>query len=181
MFISTAYAAGEDVANSADAGVFPPFDASNFASQIFWLAITFGFLYWFISKTISPRIGEILETRQDRIARDLDKARELSEQTDEAIAAYEQELAQARNSANEIGQKARDAAKADADAKRKAVEDQLAEKLAEAEKSIAAIKEKAMAEVGGIAKETTGEVIAQLIGTKVTAADLNAAIAAAKS
>ena len=177
MLISKAFAAGEDAAHSAaDSGVFPPFDSSTFASQLFWLAITFGFFYWFISKVISPRIGEILETRQDRIAQDLAKAQDLSDETNAAIAAYEQDLATAKANANEIGQKARDKAKAEADAERSGVDEQLAVKLAEAEKRIADIRAKAMGEVGTIAEATATELVSKLVGVKVSKADMTKAL-----
>ena len=42
-------------------GGFPPFDPSTFASQLLWLAITFGVLYLIISRAAVPRIGSILE------------------------------------------------------------------------------------------------------------------------
>ena len=179
MFITTALAASTDAA-AEGGGAFPPFDSSSYASQLFWLAITFGFFYWFIAKVISPRIGEILETRQDRIAQDLDMARELQEKADEAHAAYEQELAQARSTAGDIGQKARDKAKAEADAQRQKVEADLGAKLDEAESRIATIREKAMAEIGTIATDTTGDIVEQLIGAKVTKADLTKAIDAVR-
>ncbi|MEO1748901.1 MAG: F0F1 ATP synthase subunit B [Pseudomonadota bacterium] len=177
MLISKAYAAGEDAAGAAaDSGVFPPFDTSTFASQLFWLAITFGFFYWFISKVISPRIGEILETRQDRIAQDLAKAQDLSDETNAAIAVYEQDLATAKANAGEIGQKARDKAKAEAEAERAKVDEDLAAKLSEAETRIADIRTKAMGEVGSIAQDTAAELVEKLVGVSVTKADLTKAI-----
>ena len=38
----------------AAGGVFPPFDSSTFASQLLWLAITFGLFYLLMSKVIVP-------------------------------------------------------------------------------------------------------------------------------
>ncbi len=67
-------------------GVFPPFDSTHFASQLLWLAITFGLFYLLMSKVIIPRIGGILETRHDRIAQDLDEASRLKGEADAAIA-----------------------------------------------------------------------------------------------
>jgi F-type H+-transporting ATPase subunit b len=159
---------------------FPPFDASTYPSQLFWLALTFGFLFWFMSKVIVPRIGGILEMRQDRIAQDLDKAHELKSEADEAIAAYEQELAEAKASANEIGNKARDQAKAAAEAERQKIEKKLGEQLAEAEARIGDIRDKAMADVGAIAAETTQSVVAQLIGGSVTKAEVEKALKASE-
>src|SRR5690606_10859996 len=100
---------------------FPPFDSSTFPSQILWLAITFGLFYLLLRQVVIPRIGGILEVRQDRIAQDLGEAARMKEEADAAVAAYEQELADARARANVIGQEARDSAKAEAEAERKKV------------------------------------------------------------
>ena len=96
---------------------FPPFDSSTFASQLLWLAITFGAFYYLMAKVVLPRISDILEVRSDRIARDLEEANRLKQESDEAFAAYEQEMAEARGKAHAIAQDARDAAKAEADSK----------------------------------------------------------------
>ncbi|MDK1375780.1 MULTISPECIES: F0F1 ATP synthase subunit B [unclassified Sinorhizobium] len=159
-------------------GVFPPFDSSHFASQVLWLAITFGLFYLLMSKVIIPRIGGILETRHDRIAQDLDEASRLKGEADAAIASYEQELASARAKGHSIADTAREAAKAKATADRTAVEGDLAKKIAAAETRIADIKSKALADVGAIAEETATAVVKQLIGGTVTKAEIAAAVKA---
>ncbi|PWJ85472.1 F-type H+-transporting ATPase subunit b [Pseudaminobacter salicylatoxidans] len=161
-------------------GQFPPFDPSHFPSQILWLAITFGLFYIFLKKVVLPRVGGILEVRRDRIAQDLDQAALMKSEADAAVAAYEQELAEAKSKANAIGQQARDGAKADADAKRKGVEAGLEQKLAEAESRIAAIKTAAMKEVGTIAEDTTAAIVQELIGGKADKASVAAAVKAAR-
>jgi F-type H+-transporting ATPase subunit b len=162
-------------------GAFPPFDPSNYPSQILWLAITFGLFYLFLKKVIVPRIGGILEVRRDRIAQDLDQAARMKEDADAAVAAYEQELAEAKANANSIGQAARDSAKADAEAERKKVEAEHEARLAEAEKRIAGIKAKAMGEVGTIAEDTAAAIVQQLTGAKVDKPAVSAAVKAVRS
>ena len=179
MFISKAYAATQEAADGAS-GAFPPFDSASFASQLLWLAITFGIFYLLMSRVAIPRISGILGVRRDRIARDLDEAQRLKEESDAALAAYEQELAEARNSAHAIAQEARDKAKAEADTKRNAVEAELNEKLASSEKKIADIKAKALGEVDGIASETVTQIVRELIGGTVTKADAAKAVTAIK-
>ncbi|MCB1387145.1 MAG: F0F1 ATP synthase subunit B [Nitratireductor sp.] len=164
---------------AAAGGVFPPFDPSSFASQLLWLAITFGIFYYVVSKVIIPRLSGILGTRRDRISRDLDEAQRMKEESDAALAAYEQELAEARRSAGQIAQEARDKAKAEADARRGEAEGRLNEKLAVSEKEIAAIKAKALSEVDGIATDTATEIVRQLVGGTATRADVAKAVAAA--
>lgn len=149
---------------------FPPFEPTYFPSQLLWLAITFGLFYVFLKKVVLPRIGSILEVRRDRIAHDLDTAARLKEDADAAIAAYEQELADARAKSNKIAQDARDAAKADAEAERKQVEAALNAKLVEAEGRIATVRASAMKDVGAIAEETATAIVQALVGSADTAA-----------
>lgn len=167
------------VAHGEESGIFPPFDASTFPSQVLWLAITFGIFYLIMSKIIVPRVGSILETRHDRIAQDLDEAARLKTEADTAISTYEQELADARTKGHAIAAEARDAAKAKADAERLKIEESLNGKIAAAETRIAGIKDKALADVGAIAEETAAAVIEQLIGGKTTKTEIAAAVKSA--
>jgi F-type H+-transporting ATPase subunit b len=56
---------------------------------------------------------------------------------------------------------------AEVDSERGRVESQIAQKIGEAEKRIAATKEKALASVNEIATETAGDVVRKLIGEPV--------------
>ncbi|MEH6726672.1 MAG: F0F1 ATP synthase subunit B [Hyphomicrobiales bacterium] len=167
--------------NGAEAaGSFPPFDPSTFGSQLLWLAITFGVLYWLMSKVALPRLSDILEVRRDRIMSDLDEAQRLKDESEEAIASYEQALAEARKKAHDIALVARDKAQADVDAEQAKVDAALGVKMAEAEASIAETRKQAMAEVSSIAEDTTSELVNALIGTKPTKAALKKAVSAAE-
>lgn len=164
------------VAEEGHSGNFPPFDTTFFPSQLLWLAITFGLFYLFLKRVVLPRIGGILEIRSDRIAHDLDQAARMKEEADAAVAAYEQELADARKKAIEIGNSARDSAKAEAEAERKKVEAGLDAKLAEAEQRIASIKSSAMQDVGRIAEETAAVIVQELVGGRTDKAAVAAAV-----
>ncbi len=160
-------------------GVFPPFDQSTFASQLVWLAITFGLFYLLMQKVIMPRIAAILGDRHDAIARDLDAASRSKAEADAAIASYEQELAAARAKGNAIAASAREAAKVKAAADRAAIEAALNDKIAAAESRIADIKASALADVGAIAEETASAVVEQLLGRDVPRTEIASAVKAA--
>ncbi len=68
---------------------FPPFDSSTFPSQLLWLAITFGALYYVMSKIALPKVGAVIENRKARIAKDLNDAAAMQQQADAAAAAHE--------------------------------------------------------------------------------------------
>lgn len=161
-------------------GVFPPFDASSFPSQLLWLAITFGLFYVFLKRVALPRIGGILEVRRDHIAQDLDTAARLKDESDAALAAYEQALAEARGQSGRIAQEARDKAKESADQERRAVEAELDEKLAAAEGRIASVKASAMKDVGAIAQETAAAIVQQLGGGEIDRESVAAAVASVR-
>lgn len=156
--------------------VFPPFDASTYGPQLFWLAITFGALYLLMSRVALPRIGEILEVRRDRIEGDLAEAERLRKKTDQAIEAYEAELAEARAKSQGIAEETRASLKADLDAKRADVEADLAKKVAVAETRIQQTKQDALSNVDDIAADTAVALVSKLTG-KVTIKAARSAVA----
>ncbi len=143
---------------------FPPFDATTFASQLLWLAITFVALYLLMSRLALPRVSGIIAARQDKIADDLAQAERLKGETEAALAAYEKTLAKARSDAQTIAGQTRDRLMAEADKSRKVLEGKLNEKLAQAEKTIAATKSAAMANVRGIAVDAAAAIVERLVG-----------------
>src|SRR5690349_19319731 len=113
-------------------GQFPPFNPSTFASQLVWLAVAFVVLYVLMARLALPRIGKIIENREGVIKGDLAEAEQLKAQSDEAVAAYEKALADARNRAQAIAAETRDRQAKEAEANRKALEDRLNIKLVDA-------------------------------------------------
>ena len=166
--------AGEVVAHGGSA--FPPFEPSTFPSQLLWLAIAFGLLYYVMSRVIVPRFHGIVETRVVTVARDLDAAAAAKRNAEAAGAAYDEALAQAKANAQGIAAKTRDAMQAEADAKRKALEDDLAERLAAAEAQIASRKADAMANVRGIAEETATAIVERVTGAPPAPGSVAAAL-----
>jgi F-type H+-transporting ATPase subunit b len=160
---------------------FPPFDPSTFPSQLVWFAIAFGFLYWYMSRRGLPQLGAVIDGRKAQIARDLDDATAMQQRADAAAAAHERTLAEARAKAQTLAQGARDAAAADAQAKRKVLEDELAAKLAAAEREIAATRAEAMANVADVAREAAAAIVERLGGRPADPSAVAAAVNSAKS
>jgi len=144
---------------------FPPFDTQTFPSQVLWLAIAFVALYLLMSRIALPRIGAILEDRQQRIAGDLGEARRLKDESDAAAAAYEKALAEARARAQALVSDSRQRQAAEADARRKELEAALNARIAEAEKAVANVKSAAMVNVRSIATEAAAAIVERLIGS----------------
>lgn len=177
---TTGTTAGTEVPSEAhETGVFPPFNGETFPSQLLWLAITFGLLYWIMTKAALPRISGILEDRRDRIAGDLAEANRLKMESDAAIAAYEQALADARNRAHGIAADTRAKLKAEIDGRRQEAETGLQARLTDAESRIGEIKSAALSQVGEIANEAASALVEALIGKAPTKAATAKAVEAA--
>ena len=156
---------------------FPPFEAQHFPSQLFWLALTFVLLYLLMSRIALPRIGGILESRSKRISSDLAAAQRFKEQSEAANAAYLKSLADARARAQAMANDTREQQAAQAEAANKKLEAQLHDKLAAAERSIAATRSAAMGNVAGIAADTAAAIVERLIGAAPAQGDVAAAVA----
>jgi F-type H+-transporting ATPase subunit b len=155
--------AASEAAHDA-AGAFPPFDSTYFPSQLLWLAISFGALYWLMSRIALPRIESILADRQAAIARDLDEASQLQAKADAAAANYEQALADAKEKAQNLARATHETLAAQADEKRRTLESDLQAKLAAAEAQISTTKTKAMTNVADIARAATASIVEKILG-----------------
>ncbi len=158
----------------------PQFWLEDFAPQIVWLAICFVVMYLLMWRVALPRVADVLEARQDRIATDLDKAEELKSKSEQVLAEYEAALTEARTKAQAIIAEKQAAMAAEAERRNQEVSDQLAERAREATAQIDSARAEAMAEVSGIARDLAGQMAEKLIGQAVPAADVSAAVDAAR-
>ena len=155
---------------------FPPFQKDTFASQLVSLVIAFAALYLIVSKLALPRVGAVIDERQDTIDGDLAAAQKLKDESDSALKAYESELAAARSRAQAIGADTREKLNAASEAERKTLEDKLSQKLAEAEKTIASTREAAMSNVRGIATDAAAAIVQRLSGVTPDSASVGQAV-----
>jgi F-type H+-transporting ATPase subunit b len=158
----------------------PQLNPLDWAPQLIWLLITFGILYLLMAKVALPRIGAVIDARADHIAKDLATADKLRRETEEAIAAYEQALAEAKQKAHAIVEAGRAKLKAETAAERAKLDSRLGKKSAEAEARILEAKNSAMREVNKVAADVAADIVRQLIGVAPTKAEIDQAVAAAR-
>jgi F-type H+-transporting ATPase subunit b len=154
----------------------PQLDISTFTPQLVWLAIWFVVLYLLMAKLALPRIARAMEARRRRREDDLARAAQLKAEADEASAAYQKTLAEARAQAQSMIKEMSDRLAADAAARQRALAATLAEQIEAAERRIAATKEQALAEVRGIAVDVGRSIVEKLTGAVPDAAKMAAAV-----
>jgi F-type H+-transporting ATPase subunit b len=158
----------------------PQLNPLDWAPQLIWLLITFGILYLLMVYVALPRIGAVIDARADRITKDLAQADKFRRETEEAIAAYEQALAEAKQKAHAIVDEGRAKLKEETAGERARLDRDLAKKSAEAEARITEAKNSAMREVNSVAADVAADIVRQLIGVAPAKAEIDKAVASAR-
>ncbi len=157
----------------------PQLDTSTFASQLFWLLISFAVLYFVISRIAAPKIGGVIADRANRIKSDLDSAARAKRDSEAAMAGYDKALADARAKAIKSSDEMRNAVQAEINAKNDAASKQLAADTSKAEARIGEMRKAAMARVGDVARETASDIVQKLSGEAANQAAIDAAVSMA--
>ena len=158
----------------------PQLNPLDWGPQIIWLVLTFGILYLLMVWVAIPRIGAVIDKRAAKIAGDLEAAEKSKRETEEAIAAYEQALAEAKQKAHVIIEESRAKLKAEMDAEQAALEEQLASKSAKAEADIEKVKNAAMKDINAVAADAAADIVHKLIGATPPKDVIEKAVVAAR-
>lgn len=154
----------------------PQLEVSTFVSQIFWLIVCFGLLYYLLSKRALPRVAEILEARADRIRADLDEAQKLRKEAEEAMTGFEAVMAEAQSKAHTKIAETQAKLQDEANEAQSKLEAKLAKQVADAEERIAKAKAEALKELDDAALATAQAATERLSGVKINKTDAKAAL-----
>jgi len=152
---------------------------ATFASQLFWLIITFGLIFTVIGLGMVPKISGTVEARDSRIAGDLEAADHARLAADRVSEANQLRTDQNRAEALKVTQAAKAAAALEAEAKVKAADLELGNRLADAEGRIRTAKDAALVDIETVAAEAAQEMVARLSGANVTSDQAAQAVRAA--
>ena len=150
-----------------------------FFSQLFWLLLVFGIIYFVIGRGMVPKIQAVVDQRDKTIADDLAAAQRARDEAEAVEAAYRERMAAARSDSMKVAQAAKDKGAKDAEKKLNAVDAKIGAKMAEAEARIRASVDKAMGEIETVAAEAARELVGKLTGASVGAAEARQAVKAA--
>ena len=150
--------------------------AATYSSQIFWLLLTFGFVFFVVGLGMVPKVQSTVEARDAKIAEDLASAKASFARADELEEQNRVREAEARAAAQAIVAEAKAKAAKDTEKKVATEDKKIAAKLADAEAAIAAASAKALAEIEAVSVDAAQEMVARISGAAVTAADAKKAV-----
>ena len=162
--------------NGAESGGMPQLNPECWFSQIFWLSITFGFMFVVLSKLVLPKISENLETRKAQISENIESAEKQRLESENKIKEYDKLILESKNEAKNYFNQAREKILKDVDKKRENLEKEINEEISKAEKEIEDLKNKSPDKVRKIAIETSSDLIKQVIGVDVNNSSISAIV-----
>jgi F-type H+-transporting ATPase subunit b len=142
--------------------------AATYASQIFWLLLIFGLVFFIVGKGMVPKVMSTIDLRDKRISDDLDAADAARAQADR-----EEEAWRKRENDNRAqAQALLSGAKADAGARTEkhlaAAQARIDERMAEAEARIEAARNSAANQIEDVAAEATQNIVLRIAALNIT-------------
>ena len=161
---------------AAESGGMPQLDPEFWISQIFWLTLTFGFLYIILSKIILPKISANLELRKSQIQENIEAADKQREDSETKLREYDEIISKSKIDAKKIFIETREKALKDINLKKDVLDGQINEELKKAEIEINSLKKTAPEKINKIAIETSSEILKNLMGTEINNSSISAIV-----
>jgi F-type H+-transporting ATPase subunit b len=150
--------------------------SQTYASQIFWVLIIFGFVFFVIGRGMVPKVMATVEARDKQIANDLAAAESARRAADAEEEAWKAHHNQQRAEAQAIITKAKaDAAKA-TESKLAGANTTIGARITAAEQRIAAARDGALGEIETVAAEAAGDIVSRVAGVSVSPDAARAAV-----
>ena len=155
--------------------------AATYSSQIFWLAVIFGLVFFVIGLGMVPKIQSTVDARDAKIAEDLARAKAAFARADEIEEDFRTRENEGRAAAQEIVAAAKTKAAKETEKQVAAADKKIAVRIAEAEDAINASAQAALAEIEAVSAEAAQEMVARISGAEISREAAAKAVKAALS
>tara|TARA_Y200000002_G_scaffold326006_1_gene288386 strand:- start:123 stop:698 length:576 start_codon:yes stop_codon:yes gene_type:complete len=160
---------------AAEAGM-PQLDPKYWASQAFWLILTFTILYISISKFYLPKIKNNLDNRERKIKDDLDDANKFKELSDIKLKEYEKIIENTKKEIAKMYLDSKNKLSKDIQVKKDAMEKEIEGEIYKAQKEIIEVKKNSISSIKLISEEIAANIIENLSGDKLNTSSVKAVI-----
>lgn len=150
--------------------------AQTYSSQIFWLLVIFGFVFFVVGKGMVPKVMGTVELRDKQINDDLAAAEAARNHANAEEDAWRKRENENRAQAQAVIAKAKADAALASEQKLSAAQVQIDKKLEDAEAKIAQARTSALVELEVVASEAAQTIVEKLAGVSVPAASASSAV-----
>ena len=147
-------------------------------SQLFWLAVVFGLIFFVIGRGMLPKIQSTIDAREKKVADDLEHAQAARRAADETEAAWRERMDSARAEAAKVANEAKQSSAKDTEAKVRKAAEKINAKTEAAQAKLRAAVEGARSEIETVAAEAAAEMVSRLTGKSIAQQDAAQAVKA---
>ena len=162
--------------NAAEKAGMPQLDTEFWASQVFWLTITFSILFVLLSRFILPKISTNLEARKSQILENVNAAEKQRQESELKIKEFEEIIDKSKKEAKSILNQAKEKLLKNINVKKETLEKELSEEIHKTEAEIQELRGKAPERINKIAVETSTDLLQRLIGAEVNSSSISAIV-----
>jgi len=142
-----------------------------FWSQLFWLLLVFGIIYFAIGRGMVPKIQSVVDDRDKKIADDLAAAQKARDDAEQVEAAYRERIEATRADAMKLAAEAKQDAAREVEKRLAVIDAEIGKRTDEAQARIRDAADKARKELEPVAAEAASQLVAKLTGKAVDASD----------
>jgi F-type H+-transporting ATPase subunit b len=147
-------------------------------SQLFWLVVVFGIIFFAIGRGMLPKIQSTVDAREKKVADDLERAQAARRAADATEAAWRERMDVARTEAAKVSNEAKQSSAKDTEAKVRKAAEKINAKTEAAQAKLRTAVEGARAEIETVAAEAAAEMVSRLTGKSVPQQDAAQAVKA---
>jgi F-type H+-transporting ATPase subunit b len=149
-----------------------------FWSQLFWLLLVFGIIYFAIGRGMVPKIQSVVDDRDKKISDDLAAAQKARDDAEKVEAAYRERIEATRADAMKLAAEAKQDAAREVEKRLAVIDAEIGKRTDEAQARIRDAADKARRELEPVAAEAASQLVTKLTGKTVTSADAQPAVKA---
>ena len=161
---------------AAEAGM-PQLDPTYWASQAFWLILTFTVLYISIAKLYLPKIKNNLDDRENKIKDDLDAANKFKDLSELKLKEYEKILENSKKEVIKIHLESKNKLDKDIQAKKDVMDKEIETEITKAQQEINELKKNSILDIQNISKDLASNIIENISGDELNESSIKAAVA----
>lgn len=142
--------------------------AATYSSQIFWLLLTFGFVFFVVGVGMVPKVQSTVDARDKKIGDDLASAKANFVAADDLEASWRSRTNEARAEAQQVLADAKATAARETEAHLAEADKAIAKKIAAAEAGVAQARVEAMGAIETVAADAAAEMALRVAGAQVS-------------
>ena len=160
---------------AAEAGM-PQLDPKYWASQAFWLIVIFLSIYLLIAKIFIPKIKSNIDTREDKIRKDLEEAKTFREEAEKKLKIYKDLIESEKIDSKKILSESRQKLNEDMQIKKEKIQKEIEKETRNAEREIQKFKSDSINKVSTISEDIVSNLLKDIFGEEGNKSSIKATI-----